>query len=98
MTDHYEVARDHLAAAEVARENLRAQYRVPSFERDSRVVAALNADVGTHMKLAEIHFAAAQVQAIREVATAIENAWVEPWSTRSSARKAIEDLSGVKIQ
>lgn len=55
MADHKGQARECIADAEGIRAHLDDLYRVPSGERDARVVARLNTDLGEALKLAELH-------------------------------------------
>lgn len=55
MADNKTLAREHITEADRIRTHLDDVYRVPSYDRDARLVARLNTDLGEALKLAELH-------------------------------------------
>lgn len=65
MADHYEKAREYLDEIEVKRADLADEYTERGGSRRD-VIASLHQDIGCAMKLAGVHAALAQVQALHE--------------------------------
>lgn len=65
MADHYELSREHVEDALSARAHLTDLYQAP--ERDGRLVAALNGELGDALKLAEVHALLAIAQGLQSL-------------------------------
>lgn len=73
MTDHYAASVDLLESVHDARAHLQDVYALPAEERDARVVARLNAQLGDALKLADVHATLAVAQCLEDVRAAIED-------------------------